>query len=231
MSTFETAIATTTIKVALVDDHQLLVDGIKVLLSEHPTIEIALTAYNGRELIEALKNQEINIVMLDINMPKMDGVETIKVLKKEFPKINTLILSTLDETKLIRKMLKLGAMGYVLKNTSREELVKAIEIVNEGDYYFTPEIQRKVVQALPNKKEKKEKRPYNREGHYASLTKRELEIIKLIADEYSGPEIAEHLFISINTVETHRKNMIQKLGVKNTIGLVKYAIKHGLIDS
>jgi len=223
MSIFD--METTTIKVALVDDHQLLVDGIKILLDEHPAVEIALTAYNGNELIEALKHQEVDIVMLDINMPEMDGVETIKVLKKEFPKINTLILSTLDDAKLIKKMLKLGAMGYVLKNTSKEELVKAIETVNDGDYYFTPAIQRKVL-ALPAEKEKKEKKSYNRGGHHATLTNREIEIIRLITEEYTGPEIAKELFISINTVETHRKNIIQKLGVKNTIGLVKYALRH-----
>lgn len=228
MSTFE--IETAIIKVALADDHQLLVDGVKVLLNDHPAVEIAITAYSGKELIEALKHQEVDIVMLDINMPEMDGVETIKILKKDFPKINTLILSTLDDTKLVRKMLKLGAMGYILKNTSREELIRAIETVNDGDYYFTPKIQKKVL-ALPIKKEPKEKKSYNREGHHASLTKRELEIIKLIAEEYTGPEIAKRLFISINTVETHRKNMVQKLGVKNTIGLVKYAIKHKLIDN
>ncbi len=228
MSIFD--VKTKMIKIALVDDHQLLIDGIQLLLKDYPTVEIALTAYNGKELIETLKNQEIDIVILDINMPEMDGVETIKILKKEFPEVKTLILSTLDDTKLIRKMLKLGAMGYILKNTSREELIRAIETVNDGDYYFTPKIQKKVL-ALPAEKGKKEKKPYKREGHHASLTKRELEIIKLIAEEYSGPEIAKHLFISKNTVETHRKNMVQKLGVKNTIGLVKYAIKHGLIDN
>ncbi len=226
MSTFEIK-KTATIKVALVDDHQLLVDGIQLLLKNHPSVKITTTASNGNELIEALKHQEVDIVMLDINMPEMDGVETIKVLKKEFPKINTLILSTLDDTKLIRNMLKLGAMGYVLKNTTREELVKAIETINDNEYYFTPSIQRKVLAlALPTEKEKKKKKSYNLGGHHASLTKRELEIIKLITEEYTGPEIADHLFITINTVETHRKNIIQKLGVKNTIGLVKYALKH-----
>lgn len=219
------------IKIALVDDHQLLIDGIELLLKEYPTVEITITAKNGKELIETLKNQEVDIIMLDINMPEMDGVETIKVLKKEFPAISTLILSTLDDTKLIRKMLQLGAMGYVLKNTSGKELIRAIETVYNGDYYFTSAIQRKVL-ALPKEKNTpKEKKKYNREGHHASLTKRELEVLKLIAEEYTGPEIAAHLFISINTVETHRKNMVQKLGVKNTIGLVKYAIKHGLVDN
>jgi len=214
--------------VAIADDHQILVDGIRLLLKEHPAVEIVVTANNGKELVEAL-HEGIDIVILDINMPEMDGVETIKILKKEFPKINTLILSTLDDTKLIRKMLQLGAMGYILKNTSGDELARAIETVHNGDYYFTPAIQRKVL-ALPVRA-KKEKKSYKREGHHASLTKRELEIIKLIAEEYSGPEIAEYLFISINTVETHRKNLVQKLGVKNTIGLVKYAIKHELIDN
>jgi len=219
------------IKVALVDDHQLLLDGISLLLKDVENIEIVLTAKNGKELIKALQEYKVDIIMLDINMPEMDGVETIKVLKKEFPTISTLILSTLDDTKLIRKMLQLGAMGYVLKNTSGNELTRAIETVHNGDYYFTPAIQKKVL-ALPQEKpDKKPSKKYSREGHHAALTKREKEILKLIAEEYTGPEISAYLHISLNTVETHRKNLVQKLGVKGSIGLVKYAIKHGLIDN
>jgi len=160
----------------------------------------------------------------------MDGLETIKLLKHDYPKINTIVLSTLDEIKLIRKMLKLGAMGYVLKNTSCNELVNAIKTVHKGNYYFTPAVQKAII--VKDKPEKKErKKAYSQDGHHASLTKRELEILKLIAEEYTGAEIAEHLFISKNTVETHRKNMVQKLGVKNIVGLVKYAIKHGLVEN
>ncbi len=221
----------TMIKVALVDDHQLMIDGIRLLLKDYADIDITVTAGNGKEFIKTLKNQEVDIVMLDINMPKMDGVETIKVLKKEFPAINTLILSTLDDTKLIRKMLELGAMGYVLKNTSGNELKRAIDTVHNGDYYFTPAIQGKLLALPQQKKEKKERKNYTREGHHAALTKREKEILKLIAEEYTGPEMSAHLHISLNTVETHRKNLVAKLGVKSSIGLVKYAIKHGLVDN
>ncbi len=221
----------TMIKVALVDDHQLMIDGIRLLLKDYADIDITVTAGNGKEFIKTLKNQEVDIVMLDINMPEMDGVETIKVLKKEFPAINTLILSTLDDTKLIRKMLELGAMGYVLKNTSGNELKRAIDTVHNGDYYFTPAIQGKLLALPQQKKEKKERKNYTREGHHAALTKREKEILKLIAEEYTGPEMSAHLHISLNTVETHRKNLVAKLGVKSSIGLVKYAIKHGLVDN
>jgi len=219
------------IKIALVDDHQLMIDGIRLLLKDYADLEIMATAGNGREFIENIKNQEVDIVILDINMPEMDGVETIKVLKKEFPAINTIILSTLDDTKLIRKMLELGAMGYVLKNTSGDELKRAIDTVYNDHYYFTPAIHRKVLALPQEKKERRGKKNYNHEGHHATLTKREKEILKLIAEEYTGPEIAAHLHISLNTVETHRKNLVTKLGVKSSIGLVKYAIKHGLVDS
>ncbi len=221
----------TMIKVALVDDHQLMIDGIRLLLKDYADIDITVTAGNGKEFIETLKTQEVDIVMLDINMPEMDGVETIKVLKKEFPAINTLILSTLDDTKLIKTMLKLGAMGYVLKNTTGDELKRAIDTVHNGDYYFTPAIQGKLLALPQQKKEKKERKNYTREGHHAALTKREKEILKLIAEEYTGPEMSAHLHISLNTVETHRKNLVAKLGVKGSIGLVKYAIKHGLVDN
>jgi len=180
--------------------------------------------------MEALKNQEVEVVLLDINMPEMDGLETMKWLKRDYPKINTIVLSTLDEIKIVRKMLKLGVMGYVLKNTSYKELVNAIKTVYKGDYYFTPLLQKAlIIKEKPEKKERK--KAYGQDGHHASLTKRELEILQLITQEYTGTEIAEHLFISKNTVETHRKNMVQKLGVKNIVGLVKYAIKHGLVES
>lgn len=223
--------ASKTIKVALVDDHQLMIDGVRLLLKDYSNLEVMATAGNGKEFIETLKNQEVDIVILDVNMPEMDGVETIKVLKKEFPAINTLMLSTLDDTKLIRKMLELGAMGYILKNTSGEELKHAIETVYNGHYYFTPEIQGRLLALSQQKKKKKERKSYTREGHHATLTKREKEVLKLIAEEYTGPEMAAHLHISLNTVETHRKNIVAKLGVKSSIGLVKYAIKHGFVDN
>jgi len=121
-------------------------------------------------------------------------------------------------------MLELGAMGYVLKNTSGNELKRAIDTVHNGDYYFTPAIQGKLLALPQQKKEKKQKKNYTREGHHAALTKRE-------AEEYTGPEMSAHLHISLNTVETHRKNLVAKLGVKSSIGLVKYAIKHGLVDN
>jgi len=226
MNAFDTQ---TMIKVALVDDHQLMIDGIRLLLKDYVDIDITVTAGNGKEFIETLKNQEVDIVILDINMPEMDGVETIKVLKKEFPGVSTIVLSTLGEIKLVREMLKYGAMGYVLKNTSGDELKRAIDMVHNGEYYFTPEIQRKVI-PLPFPKEKPTKKPsFTREGHHAALTKREKEILQLIAEEYTGPEMSAHLHISLNTVETHRKNLVAKLGVKGSIGLVKYAIKHGLV--
>jgi len=123
----------TMIKVALVDDHQLMIDGIRLLLKDYTDIDITVTAGNGKEFIKTLKNQEVDIVMLDINMPEMDGVETIKVLKKEFPGVSTIVLSTLGETRLVREMLKHGAMGYVLKNTSGDELKRAIDTVHNGD--------------------------------------------------------------------------------------------------
>jgi len=220
----------TMIKVALVDDHQLMIDGIRLLLKDYADIDITVTAGNGKEFIETLKSQEVDIVILDIQMPEMDGVETIKVLKKEFPDVSTIVLSVLGEIKLVREMLKYGAMGYVLKNTSGNELKRAIDTVHNGDYYFTPAIQGKLIGLPQPKREKKEKKNYTREGHHAALTKREKEILKLIAEEYTGPEISAHLHISLNTVETHRRNLVQKIGAKSSIGLVRYAIKHGLVD-
>ncbi len=219
------------VKVALVDDHKILVDSLKMSLKDEPEIEVAITAYNGKELMEALKSTEVDIVLLDINMPEMDGIETIKVLKKDYPNINVIILSTLDETRLIRQILKLGAMGYVLKNTSKDELVRAINVVYGNNFYFTPSIQKALTPYIKEKPVKVKRKAYPSEGHHGALTKRELEILKLIVEEHTGAEIADILFISKNTVETHRKNMVQKLGVKNIVGLVKYAIKHGLVDN
>ena len=213
------------IKIIIADDHQLVIDGIKSMLLQEQ-INVVGEAKDGKELIEQLEINTPDLVLLDINMPRMDGVEAARQINEKFKAVKVLILSTYDDIRLIREILKLGAQGYVLKTAPRSELIQAIYTVHRGENYFSKEISDKVFQTL-------RKDTTSDSGNDSlppvALTKREREILKYIAMEYSGPQIAKELHISINTVETHRKNLFRKTKSKGTVGLVKYAMKHDII--
>lgn len=214
------------IKIMIADDHQIVIDGIKAMLATELDIEIIGEALNGQILINQLKNLSPDIILVDINMPLMDGVETTRRIVSHFNGIKILILSTYDDVRLVKEILKLGAKGYVLKTAAKRELISAIRSLQEGGTFFSKDISDKVLKSMmldePIESSSTGLPP-------VGLTKRELEILKLIAMEFTGPEIAKKLFISINTVETHRKNLVRKTKSKNTIALVKYAMKHDII--
>lgn len=213
------------IKVLLVDDHQMFVDGLSELIGKISQVELVATAQNGREALDLLLIHPCDLVILDIHMPILDGIETTKLIKLNYPEIKVLILSMDNEISLIKSILSAGASGYILKNTGKAELENAIIKLSEGGNFFSEEVALEMAhQFMPQM----EKRFSGKET--IPLTERELEILKLIALEYSCPQIAEKLFISPKTVETHRKNVIKKLGVKNSLGLVKHAIMKGLIE-
>ncbi|MCB0650377.1 MAG: response regulator transcription factor [Saprospiraceae bacterium] len=212
------------ITILIADDHKVFREGIISILNEVEDITIIAEAGDGREVMERLKEVRPQIILMDISMGDTSGIETTRQVREAYPEIKVLVLSMHSESAYIVKMLQIGASGYLLKDTGKEEMIRAIRTVAEGDTYYSQKVSSAIVEHLsaPGKAKK--------EKGGIPLTKREVEILRLIAEEYSNPEIAEKLFISIRTVDTHRRNLLEKLGIKNTAGLVKYAIKHGIAE-
>ena len=214
------------IRVAIADDHQIILDGISSLLASEEKIEIVGLAHHGKEMKEILNSTEVDVILTDIKMPICDGLELTKWVKEHYPGVKMIALSMFHSTSLIKKLLKAGIDGYILKNTGKEEMIMSIYSVMKGNPYFSSDISEKVMRSMMlNSKSEEES-----DVLPISLTKRELEILELIVEEHTGPEIAKKLFISINTVETHRKNLLAKLKVKNTAGLVKYALQNEIFN-
>jgi two-component system nitrate/nitrite response regulator NarL len=211
------------IKLFILDDHQMLIDGLKALLKSEKQFEIIGEATRGAMALEMIRKKQPDIVLSDINMPEMDGIEFARQLKKEFPKIYILALSMFGEKSTISEMLDAGASGYILKNTGKEELVTALSKIASGGMFFSDEVSAEMMKALSERGQKKE------EEQTVNLTAREKEIIQLIAKEYSNAQIGEALFISERTVESHRKNIFRKTNTKSVVGLIKYAMENKLI--
>ncbi|MFE3866595.1 response regulator [Flavobacterium sp. LS2P90] len=216
------------IRIHLADDHQILIDGISSLLQTVPDFEVVGFSLNGNNLFDEVTQNKTDILILDINMPQKDGIAVIKEFAdKGFP-CKVIILSSYDDLKLIKEIMKLGASGYLTKQCAGENIVEAIQAVYRGEEYFSETLREKIFNNVT-----KDNPKLNRINPTINslLTGRELEIITLISLEYSGKEISEQLYISVNTVETHRKNIMKKLRLKNIISLVKYAINNNLIKS
>lgn len=205
------------INIIIADDHSIIRDGLKAMLEKNDFCRIVGEAANGEELLELLKTTPCDVVCTDISMPVMDGMEATRQIMKHFPKTRVMCLSMHEEAGFIKKMMEAGAVGYVFKDSTKDELKEAIQAVHSGKKYFNQKLFDILLNMESGGKE------------ISVLSSREKEILKLIAEEYTNPEIAEKLFLSVRTVDTHRQNLIQKLDVKNTAGLVKYAIKSGLI--
>jgi DNA-binding NarL/FixJ family response regulator len=206
------------IRVFIVDDHPVVIEGIRSLLQNEKGIEWAGQAMNAPSCLGFFVNNSADVVLMDISMPGMDGIELCAIMKDKYPGVMILGLSTFNQGLYIKKMMENGASGYILKNSSREDLVKAIHIVHEGALYFSGE----VGQALQEyQKASKIELPV--------LTPREKEILQLIAEGFTNPQIAEKIFLSPFTVDSHRKNLLAKLKVKNAATLIKLAIEHKLI--
>ncbi|HQO90131.1 MAG TPA: response regulator transcription factor [Chitinophagales bacterium] len=210
-----------TYRIVLVDDHQMLIDGLSAILSHYPEIEIIKSYTNGNLLVEEINTVQPDIVLTDISMPMIDGYEMTKQIKKLRPATQVIAVSMSGNIADINKMLDVGISGYVLKNAGNQELIDAIRKVAQGKMYFSDDVTEEMVKNKHTKPEKKEDQP--------TLTDRELEILKLIVQELSNAEIADKLYISERTVETHRKNMIRKFNTKTIVGLIKYALDNKLI--
>ncbi|TAK46592.1 MAG: response regulator transcription factor [Saprospiraceae bacterium] len=215
-----------TIKVLLADDHKLVRDGIKGYLEEDAGIEVVAEAGNGEEALKLIAEKEIDIAILDINMPELDGIKTAEKIKERKPGVKIIALTMLKETQHIRQMLRAGASAYLLKSCSRNELLLAIKAAHAGDTYFSQEVTHSVMQAMSG-----QGKAQHSKFNQILLTKREKEILHLITLQYSNQDIAAKLFISVRTVEAHKRNLIEKTGSKNVVGLVLYAIEHGLQNS
>ncbi len=214
------------IKILLADDHQMFLDGLCALLSQIVYVEIVATVNNGAQLLEKLKTIKGDLVIADLHMPVIDGLEATKMIREHYPSVKVLGLTMDNELETIQAMLEAGASGYILKNTGKAELELAILQVMKGENYLSQSISAQLAQSLFQKK----KAVPEETSELEMLTERETEILKMIALENSNVEIAEKLFISPKTVETHRKNLMKKIGVRNSLGIYKFALKHKLID-
>ncbi len=209
------------IKVIIADDHQIVIDGLKSLLIQEQNIEVIGEAENGKEVLKLLEENDVDIVILDIEMPILSGVATTKIIKEKYRNIKVLILSMYNTEKFVHNVIEIGADGYILKNKGKEELVTAIKYIMEGEEYFGREVEKTF---------RESQRKKTKESLRVRLTKREIEVLKLIAAGNTTPRISDSLCIAHSTVETHRRNLIEKTGVNGgSKGLVKYAIEEGYI--
>jgi len=204
------------IRVLIADDHRVLLDGLVMMLKNVEQIELVSTASNGEEVLVKMSSYYVDVLMIDIQMPIIDGYETAKIVLEKFPDTKVLILSMHSERIYIEKMYTLGVNGYLLKTAGKSEIIEAIEKVYQGRKYFSQDVTMAILENSKN-----QSKIVSNE-----LTKREKEIILLIANGLTNSEIAAKLFLSSDTIKTHRKNMMRKLDISNTAGLVKYAIEH-----
>ncbi|UII76525.1 response regulator transcription factor [Flagellimonas sp. HMM57] len=211
-------------KIIIADDHKMFLDGLLSILSSKDTIEIVLTANNGKNVAKYLDinntEEPIDLVITDVNMPEYNGIELNKYIKEKHTNTKTLVVSMLHDTNTVQTLTKDNVDGYIPKNAEKGELIEAIETILKGEKYFSQTIKDVYLKGMFS----------NEQSLTQSLSKREKEVLKLIAQEFTTQEIADKLFLSKHTIESYRKNLISKLEVRNLAGLTKYAIKLGLLE-
>jgi two-component system, NarL family, nitrate/nitrite response regulator NarL len=206
-------------KIFITDDHEIFVESLSMLLSSIEGIEIVGTAFSGSETLKKIENEAVDILICDYMMPQMDGVELAYRIKEKYPKISILMLTSREDTDGIRNAIQAGVKGFISKKTNKVELQKAIKALSNGLTFYSQDIVQAMLNGASNKSEA---------VNIEVLSSREIEILKLIAEELSGVQIAERLNISHHTVETHRKNLFRKIGVNSTYALIKYALQNGV---
>jgi two-component system nitrate/nitrite response regulator NarL len=214
------------IKILIADDHEVVRDGLKNILLSMSGVAISGEASNGEEAIKLYNSLQPDLVIMDISMPIMNGIDATRIIKENDPNAKILVLTMHDNQEYLNQIIRSGAKGFVLKNTDKEELIDAVKSVSSGENFFSKDISKLIIDNYIRSAKDTEKTEGYKE---VPLTKREIEILKHIAEGRSNQEIANHLYISYNTVDTHRKNIMHKLSIKNTAGLVRYAIEKGLI--
>lgn len=210
------------IPIAIVDDHEVVINGLKAMFANFSEIEVVYSTTQGKDLFAYLEQQQPAVILLDIQMPEISGIDVCKQVHRKHPQIKMIAFSSFDDTHYIKQIIRSGASGYLLKNADQQTIIAAIKQVMNGEEYIDESIKKILIQESISGQ--------RRSMFDIPLTRRENEILQLIADGLSNQEIADKLFISLRTVETHRFNLAQKLDVKNAAGLVKEAIKRGLVD-
>lgn len=210
------------VKILMVDDHQMFIDGIKALLRKEDRYKITAEALNAKTALKLLDKEPFNIVITDISMPEMNGIELAKIIKEKYPQVKVLVLTMFNNQEVAEQVMISEAEGYILKNTGKKELVNALETISNNGTYYSREVLTHLMQKVKKEKEIEKACIY--------LTERELEVLKLICNEYSSDQIAEILFISRRTVDTHRIHIYEKTGCKTIVSLIKFAIKNELVE-
>lgn len=213
------------VRILIADDHQLILNGISDMLRPIKQYKIVGRASNGKEAVEKALLLKPDLIFMDISMPVMNGIEATKIISQKLPLVKILALTQHEEKEYVKQILKSGGSGYLLKNSKKDEFLDAIESVLAGKYYLSKEISEQMISDIITHEQDN-----SLENKAVTLTKRETQIIKKIADELSNQEIAEELHISLRTVETHRRNIMQKLKVKSVVSLLKYAAQHNIIS-
>ena len=206
------------IKIAIADDHSLFVEGVSSMLQNEENIEIVGTASNGKEALNLIHSNTVDVLLLDINMPELDGADAARKILQEYPDTRIIVVTMYDKTVMIQKLIEIGVHGYLLKNASKQEIVMAINAVAGGEEYFSAEVMKKIITRM-----RKE------ESKTIEITKREKQVLELVAEGLTTAEISEKLFISTNTVDSHRKNILSKTGCKNATQLINWARENELI--
>ena len=213
------------IKIAIADDYKIFREGLKVGLSADENFEVIFEADNGEDLLKALETATPDVIIMDLKMPIMDGMEATIAVRKKYPAIKVLVVTMYDDDKFIIHLMENGANGYLLKNTEPDEIRKSIYSVHENGYYFNDVVNKALLKKLVLKNNLKPSFNQNVE-----LTERELEVLKLICEEKTAAEIAKDIFLSPRSVEGIRQRLIEKIGVRNTAGLVMFAVKNNMVD-
>jgi DNA-binding NarL/FixJ family response regulator len=211
------------IHIVIADDHELFRDGFKVMAGKFPEVKLVGEASNGIELLHLVEQTNPEVVLTDIKMPEMDGIEATKQLMKLFPSVHIIALSMFDEENLIIDMLEAGAKGYLLKNAGKEDIIEAIKAVNQERTYYCKQTSAKLLELIASSRFNP-----NKKVHKPEFTERETSIIQLICDQKSNKEIADILNLSIRTIEGYREKIQEKMKVQNTAGIVVFAIKNGI---
>ncbi|SDL08094.1 DNA-binding response regulator, NarL/FixJ family, contains REC and HTH domains [Catalinimonas alkaloidigena] len=213
------------VRLAIADDHQIFRQGLLACLRECDAIDVLIEAVNGRDLLDKMQATPVDVVLMDIKMPMMDGMKATEALRQKYTDTQVLALSMFDDDQYILNMMRAGAAGYLLKNAAPDEIIEAVTTVQHKGYYFNDRVSVALIKKLVNPQALPDPPP----AAQVDLNERELEVLTLICQEYTSAEIADQLCLSTRTVEGYRTRLFEKIGAKNTVGLVMYAIRNGLI--